>query len=116
MPSPEQAGQPLKPRGIAEMEFCPGVAYRRVGIRIALAYGAPANKVATMKLRQGEIWQREGEFLRVVRVERLAVEYKAMKSLAAKTGSLHKVTKKEFCRLLKTAGLVPASGVVATKQ
>jgi hypothetical protein len=64
-----------------------------------------------MKLRQGEVWQREGEFLRVIRVERLAVEYKAMKSLAAKTGTLHKVTKKEFCRLLKTAELLPPVGV-----
>lgn len=62
-------------------------------------------------MRQGEVWQREGEFLRVIRVERLAVEYKAMKSLAAKTGTLHKVTKKEFCRLLKTAELLPPVGV-----
>ena len=65
-----------------------------------------------MKLRQGEVWQREGEFLRVVRVERLAVEYKSMKSLAAKTGTLHKVTKKEFCRLLRTAELLPGPGGV----
>jgi len=69
-----------------------------------------------MKLRQGEVWQREGEFLRVVRVERLAVEYKAMKSLAAKTGTLHKVTKKEFCRLLKTAELLPGPGVLGAGQ
>ena len=68
-----------------------------------------------MKLRQGEVWQREGEFLRVIRVERLAVEYKAMKSLAAKTGTLHKVTKKEFCRLLKSAEWLPASTVGAGK-
>ena len=52
----------------------------------------------------------------VVRVERLAVEYKAMKSLAAKTGTLHKVTKKEFCRLLKTAELLPAPGMVGAGQ
>jgi hypothetical protein len=67
-----------------------------------------------MKLRQGEVWLREGEFLRVVRVERLAVEYKVMKSLAAKTGTMRKVTKKEFCRLLKTAELLkPISEVNA---
>ncbi|HTD66256.1 MAG TPA: hypothetical protein VK846_06980 [Candidatus Limnocylindria bacterium] len=60
-----------------------------------------------MKLRQGEIWKRDDQFLRVVRVERLAVEYKALKKLASKEGTLHKVTKKEFCRLLKTAELLP---------
>lgn len=59
-----------------------------------------------MKLRQGEIWKRDDLFLRVVRVERLAVEYKAMKSLTSKEGTLHTVTKKEFCRLLKTAELL----------
>lgn len=62
-----------------------------------------------MKLRQGEVWRREGEYLRVVRVERLSVEYKAMKTLTARAGTLHKVTKKEFCRLLKSAELLPSA-------
>lgn len=61
---------------------------------------------APIKLRQAQIWQRGGEFLRIVRLERLEVEYKTSTSLDAKKGTHHKVSKKEFCRLLKGATLV----------
>lgn len=36
----------------------------------------------------------------------LAVEYKSMISLTAKAGTHHQVSKKEFCRLLKTTMLL----------
>ena len=58
-----------------------------------------------IKLRQGQVWKHGKEFLRLVRVERLAVEYKATPSLTAKVGTRHQITKKEFCRLIKTATL-----------
>ena len=62
-----------------------------------------------MRLQQGQIWKREDQFLRIVKLERLAVEYKAMPDPATKEGTAHRVTKKEFCRMLKTAVLVPAA-------
>ena len=58
-----------------------------------------------MKLQQGQIWKQGNQYLRIVQLERLAVEYKAMKTLATKEGTHHKATKKEFCRLLKGATL-----------
>jgi hypothetical protein len=61
----------------------------------------------TIKLRQGQIWQQGEEFLRIVRLERLEVEYKSTITPAAKKGTHHKVSKKEFCRLLKKATLLP---------
>jgi len=60
-----------------------------------------------IKLRQGQIWQRGEEFLRIVLLERLEVEYKSTIMPTAKKGTHHKVSKKEFCRLLKKATLLP---------
>jgi hypothetical protein len=59
-----------------------------------------------MKLRQGQIWKQGEEYLRIVRLEQLEVEYKSMTSLATKKGTFHCVSKKEFCRLLKKAALL----------
>jgi hypothetical protein len=59
-----------------------------------------------MHLEQGQVWKQGYEYLRIVTWERLAIEYKAMADLASKEGTLHRVTKKEFCRLIKGAVLV----------
>lgn len=59
-----------------------------------------------MKLEQGQIWKKGDEYLRIVEWARLSIEYKAMKDPATKEGTLHRVTKKEFCRLLKGAVLM----------
>lgn len=64
----------------------------------------PALK-ARMHLEQGQIWKQGGEYLRIVTWERLAIEYKATKDPDSKEGALHRVTKKEFCRLIKGAAL-----------
>ncbi len=61
----------------------------------------------TIKLRQGQTWRQGEEYLRIVRLERSEVEYKSMITLTAKKGNHHKVSKKEFCRLLKKATLLP---------
>lgn len=61
----------------------------------------------TIKLRQGQIWQSGDEFLRIVRLERLEVEYKSTNTPTVKKGTQHKVSKKAFCRLLKKATLLP---------
>lgn len=67
-----------------------------------------------MHLEQGQVWKKDGEFLRIVVWERLAIEYKAMKELDSKEGTIRRVTKKEFCRMLKGAVLhvpeAPESG------
>lgn len=59
-----------------------------------------------MKLEQGQIWKQGDEYLRIVERARLTIEYKAMKDPASKEGTRHRVTKKEFCRLLKGAVLL----------
>ncbi len=59
-----------------------------------------------MKLQQSQIWKQGDEYFRIVRLERLAVEYKAMPGPNSKKGTHRHATKKEFCRLLKGATLL----------
>jgi hypothetical protein len=61
-----------------------------------------------MKLCQAQVWKKDGEFIRIVRLERLEVEYKSHASLATKTGTKHVTSKKDFCRLIKNAHLLSA--------
>jgi hypothetical protein len=61
-----------------------------------------------MKLCQGQVWKKEKEYIRIVRLERLEVEYKSMANLGSKEGTLHVTSKKDFCRLLKQARLLSA--------
>ena len=56
-----------------------------------------------MKLCQGQVWKQGGEYIRIVRLERLEVEYKSTTSLAGKAGTKIVTSKKDFCRLLKGA-------------
>ena len=58
-----------------------------------------------MHLEQGQVWKKGESYLRIVTWERMAIEYKEMANLESKEGTLHRVTKKEFCRLLKGATL-----------
>ena len=59
-----------------------------------------------MKLSQGQLWKRDKEFIRIVRLERLEVEYKSLTDLSCKEGTKHVTSKKDFCRLLKQARLL----------
>ena len=59
-----------------------------------------------LKLEQGQIWKQGDAYYRIVKWARLAIEYKAMKDPASKEGTLHQVSKKEFCRLIKGATLM----------
>ena len=61
----------------------------------------------TMKLQQGQVWKQGGEYIRIVRLERLEVEYKSMPRLNTKEGKKMVTSKKDFCRLLKQARLLP---------
>lgn len=60
-----------------------------------------------LKLQQGQVWQQGETFLRITLLERLSVEYKSMVSLTSGTGKIQKATKKEFCRMIKGATLLP---------
>ncbi len=59
-----------------------------------------------MKLCQGQVWKQGREYLRIVRLERLEVEYKSLSSLASKEGTKQVTSKKDFCRWLKQARLL----------
>jgi hypothetical protein len=59
-----------------------------------------------MRLRQGQVWKQGKEFIRIVRLDRLEVEYKSLSSLASREGTKHVTSKKDFCRLLKQARLL----------
>lgn len=64
-----------------------------------------------LKLAQSQIWKLGNSYLRIVKLERLSVEYKDMPSPKTPLGTHHKLTKKEFCRLVKNATLVTEAGV-----
>lgn len=59
----------------------------------------------SMKLEQGQIWQKGDKYLLITMWARLDIEYKEMTDLETREGTHHEVSKKEFCRLLKGAEL-----------
>ena len=62
--------------------------------------------MATIRLAQNQVWKQGDEYLRVVHLERLEVQYKAITNLLSGDGTHHHVSKKEFCRLVKGATLL----------
>jgi hypothetical protein len=69
-----------------------------------------------MKLQQGQRWKCADAVVRIVRLERMSVDYKATPLPTEATeadedlppeGTHHHATKKEFCRLIKGAELLP---------
>ncbi len=68
-----------------------------------------------MKLEQGQIWKQGEDYLRIVEWARLSIEYKVMKDPISKQGTLYRVSKKEFCRLLKGAVLVKPEDLSAAE-
>lgn len=60
-----------------------------------------------MKLQQGQVWQCGDEFVRIVHLERLEVGYKSASTLKFTDGTHKHTSKKDFCRLLKGATLIP---------
>jgi len=49
-----------------------------------------------MKLCQGQVWKKDGQYIRIVRLERLEVEYKSMDSIADKSKGNIVTSKKDF--------------------
>ena len=68
-------------------------------------WGRPA-LITGMRLEQGQIWRKGDDHYRIVTWARMSIEYKHLKEPASREGTLHTVTKKEFCRLLKGAELL----------
>jgi uncharacterized membrane protein YcjF (UPF0283 family) len=60
----------------------------------------------SLKLRQAQVWKVGTEYFRIVRLERLEVEYKSTTTLNAAKGIHLRTSKKEFCRLIKKAVLL----------
>ena len=54
-----------------------------------------------MRLCQGQVWKTAEGYVRIVRLERLAVAYKRMRRPDDEEGTHHQATKKEFCRMLQ---------------
>jgi hypothetical protein len=65
-----------------------------------------------LKLQQGQVWKHGNEFVRIVHLARLEVGYKVMKDLNSGQGTHHETSKKDFCRLLKSATLLKTSKTV----
>ena len=72
--------------------------------------------MASVKLQQGQVWKQGEQYLRIVFLGRLEVEYKAVQDLATREGIRHHVSKKEFCRLLKQAKLLTPAKIQTTRS
>ena len=66
-----------------------------------------------MRLNQNQVWQTGDQYIRIVRLERKAVEYKQTKDSVSVAGPHLHATKKDFCRLLKGATLLPPAPRIA---
>lgn len=65
-----------------------------------------------MKLQQDQVWKLgEGDFVFIARLERLFVDYKRIQDLVTKKGEAKLVSKKEFCRLIKSAKLLTQADI-----
>jgi hypothetical protein len=70
-----------------------------------------------LKLRQGQLWKHGAEFIRIVKLERLEVEYLTFKKLKSGAGQPQHTSKKDFCRLLKSCTLLdPKRATPATSK
>ena len=65
------------------------------------------------KLSQNQVYRKGDEFIRIVELDRREVQYKAVRNLLTREGSHHRVSKKEFCRLIKSATLLTQEEVRA---
>jgi hypothetical protein len=63
-----------------------------------------------MKLQQGQTWKQGVVYFRIVALDRQSVEYKEMTDPATRDGTHREASKKDFCRMIKNAGLMPAKG------
>ena len=65
-----------------------------------------ARSACGVRLFQDQIYQKGAKFIRIVRLDRYQVEYKATLDSPKAEGPVVVAAKKEFCRLLKGMSLV----------
>ena len=70
----------------------------------------------TLKLKQDQVWNLGDNFARIVRLERLEVQYKLQKALSVRDGEHVTCSKKEFCKLIKHAILLTPEEVKTLVQ
>ncbi len=58
-----------------------------------------------MKLKQGQVWKKDDKYYRITEWARMTIRYKLSFTLHAPEEPVVKVSKKEFCRLIKGAEL-----------
>lgn len=63
-----------------------------------------------IQLAQNQLWKKDDRYFRIIIWERLAIRYKETATLESTDGTVHDVTKKEFCKLIKGAELVEKDG------
>ncbi len=66
---------------------------------------------APLRLRQDQVWEVDGGFVRIVRLERLSVGYKRLEELTTRDGTHLDLSKKEFCRMIKGGRLLGADEI-----
>ena len=66
-----------------------------------------------IKLAQNQVYRRGDDYIRIVELDRREVQYKAVSNLLTREGTHHRVSKKEFCRLIKGAPLLTQEQVRA---
>ena len=66
-----------------------------------------------LRLQQDQVWKIDAGYVRIVRLERLAVAYKLLQNLASRDGTHHELSKKEFTRLIKAGKLLGHDGIAA---
>lgn len=59
-----------------------------------------------MTLAEGQIWKKGEKFYLIAVWERLAIEYQLLDDVDATGATTQRVTKKEFCKLIKGAEMV----------
>jgi hypothetical protein len=69
----------------------------------------PQPSIHMTQLAQNQLWKQGDRYFRIVIWERLAIRYKELDSPDNPEGTLHSVTKKEFCRLISGAELIKES-------
>lgn len=68
-----------------------------------------------LKLKQDQVWKIDGGYVRIVRLERLAVGFKRLDDLASRDGRHEDLTKKEFCRMIKSGTLMEPDEVLRSQ-
>ena len=72
--------------------------------------------MAALRLAQNQVWRQGDRYFRIVRLERLVVQYKEMRDFGTGAGTHHEVSKKEFCRLIRGGHLLSQDEIRALWQ